>query len=84
MSKSDFLISDLFDLHSELKNITNFLIVGIADNQELEELSNQHLLNTSKSLCDLLEDIQNKINSKELLLVTQCLESGLYDSVLDS
>lgn len=84
MPNDDFLISDLFDLHSELENITNFLLVGIANNQELEDLSNQHLLNTSKSLCNLLGSMQNKINSKELLFVTQCPDSGLYDSGLDS
>ncbi len=69
MSNDDFHISNLFDLQSELKHITNFLSVGVADNLELESLCNQHLLNTSKSLCDSIETLYQKIHAKELYLL---------------
>lgn len=69
MSNDDFHISDLFDLQSELKHITNFLSVGVRDNPELEDLCNQHLLNTSKALCDSIETLYKKYHAKELYLL---------------
>lgn len=69
MSNNDFHISDVFDLHSELKLISNFVSSGVMDNPELEDLALQHFIKTSNLLCDLLQTLSEKIKSEQIKLV---------------
>lgn len=70
MSNIDFHISDVFDLQSELKLISNFVSSGVTDNPELEDLSLQHLIKTSNLLCDLLQVFSEKIQKEQIKLVS--------------